>query len=137
MNDMDGKLLPLSLDVIVLECRDVALLADFYIRFLGWKANPGGDGEWIDISHPSGGPKIAFQRNDDYVPPVWPDEPGCLQQMIHLDFSVRDKEHLEAAVAHAVACGAAVAGAQYGEDEWIMLDPAGHPFCLVIPNGKL
>ena len=33
-------------------------------------------------------PGILFQRNPEYCPPVWPEEPGVQQQMAHLDFSV-------------------------------------------------
>lgn len=127
------ELLPIELDAVVLECREADALSDFFIRLLGWKKNYGEDGEWADIISPSGGVKIAFQQNEDYVPPVWPDEPGAPQQMVHLDFKVRDREHMEHAVRHAVSCGAVMAGVQYDPEKWItMIDPAGHPFCFVI-----
>lgn len=131
---MDTKgLLPISLDAVVLECKDVAALSDFYIRLLGWKKNSGEDDEWREIVSPSGGVIIAFQQNEDYIPPVWPDEPGAQQQMAHLDFTVRDKEQMELAVQHALSCGAVKASVQYDPKKWItMIDPAGHPFCFVI-----
>ena len=66
-------------------------------------------------------------RNPAYVPPVWPEEPGAQQQMTHLDFAVDD---LEQAAAHAVRCGAVPARAQFTDAWRVMLDPAGHPFCL-------
>ena len=47
--------------------------------------------------------------------------------MAHLDFAVDD---LEQAVQYAVRCGASVADAQFSEGWRVMLDPAGHPFCL-------
>ena len=47
--------------------------------------------------------------------------------MAHLDFAVND---LEKAVQHAVRCGAAVAEEQFSDAWRVMLDPAGHPFCL-------
>jgi hypothetical protein len=131
---MDTKgLLPIALDAVILECKDVAALSDFYIRLLGWKKNYGEDGEWTDIISPSGGVKIAFQQNEDYIPPVWPDEPGTQQQMAHLDFTVRDKVQMELAVQHAISCGAVKASVQYDPKKWItMIDPVGHPFCFVI-----
>ena len=139
MEIRDGKgLLPIALDAIVLECKDAAALADFYIRLLGWEKNHVEPNEWTDIISPSGSVKIAFQQNDGYIPPIWPDEPGAQQQMAHLDFAVRDKEQMELAVQHALSCGAVKSGIQYGEDNppnsaWItMIDPAGHPFCFVI-----
>ncbi|WP_283608848.1 VOC family protein [Faecalispora anaeroviscerum] len=126
-------LLPIALDAVVLECKDMAALSDFYIRLLGWKKNYGEEGEWTDIISPSGGVKIAFQQNEDYITPVWPDEPGAQQQMTHLDFTVHNQEQLELAVQHAVSCGAVKASVQYDAEKWItMIDPAGHPFCFVI-----
>ena len=126
-------LFPIALDAVVLECENVAALSDFYIQLLGWKKNYGENGEWTDIISPSGGVKIAFQQNEDYIPPVWPDEPGAQQQMAHLDFTVHNKEQMELAVQHAISCGAVKASIQYVAEKWTtMIDPAGHPFCFVI-----
>jgi hypothetical protein len=50
----------------------------------------------------------------------------------HLDFEVDD---LEAAVTHAVELGAEVAAFQPQNDVRVMLDPAGHPFCLYNDGG--
>jgi hypothetical protein len=46
---------------------------------------------------------------------------------LHLDLEVDD---LDAAVAHAMAVGASQAGYQPQDHVRVMLDPAGHPFCL-------
>ena len=46
---------------------------------------------------------------------------------LHLDIEVDD---LEQAVAHAVEVGAEEAEYQPQETVRVMLDPAGHPFCL-------
>ena len=46
---------------------------------------------------------------------------------MHLDFEVSD---LPAAVADAVELGAVEAEYQPQDDVRVMLDPAGHPFCL-------
>jgi hypothetical protein len=46
---------------------------------------------------------------------------------LHLDIEVDD---LEQAVAHAVAVGAEQAEYQPQQNVRVMLDPAGHPFCL-------
>lgn len=125
--------LPIALETVILECKDVFVLSDFYIRLLGWRKNYQEGDEWIDIISPSGGVKIAFQRNPLYVPPVWPDMPGAQQQMAHLDFAVKDKAQMALAVTHALTCGARKADQQFDPDKWTtMLDPAGHPFCFVI-----
>jgi hypothetical protein len=47
--------------------------------------------------------------------------------MTHLDIAVED---LAAAVAWAVEAGATLAGYQPQENVRVLLDPAGHPFCL-------
>ncbi|HWQ79665.1 MAG TPA: VOC family protein [Anaerovoracaceae bacterium] len=132
--DTENKngLFPIALNAVVLDCKDIDALADFYIRLLGWEKSYGDD-EWVDVSSTSCGVKISFQRNEDYVPPVWPEEPDAQQQMMHLDFAVHSKEEMGLAEKHALSCGAVKADIQYGGDEWVTLfDPAGHPFCFVI-----
>ena len=52
---------------------------------------------------------------------------GKQQQMAHMDFAVND---LEKAVQYAMHCGAVVADKQFSDSWRVMLDPAGHPFCL-------
>jgi hypothetical protein len=47
--------------------------------------------------------------------------------MMHFDFQVGD---LESAVADALALGATLAAEQPQENVRVLLDPAGHPFCL-------
>jgi hypothetical protein len=47
--------------------------------------------------------------------------------MLHLDFEVTD---LDEAVARALALGAELPEHQPQEDVRVLLDPAGHPFCL-------
>ncbi|MGH3505173.1 MAG: VOC family protein [Nocardioidaceae bacterium] len=59
--------------------------------------------------------------------PVWPAASNAQQMMLHLDFEVTD---LDAATAHAIRLGAEVAERQPQDDVRILLDPAGHPFCL-------
>jgi hypothetical protein len=76
---------------------------------------------------------LAAMAVADYRPPTWP-EPDVPKQ-IHLDLAVDD---LEAAVAEAIRCGATPAAVQPApEARRILLDPAGHPFCLttMIPRG--
>jgi hypothetical protein len=52
---------------------------------------------------------------------------GEQRPMMHFDFQVSD---LDSAVAEAVALGAEVAAHQPQENVRVLLDPAGHPFCL-------
>jgi predicted enzyme related to lactoylglutathione lyase len=118
-----------------LDCKEPLQLAKFYAELLEWQIVPVMGGEYVDdyviIAPPGAGMGsylgITFQKNPEYTPPVWPEEPGAQQQMAHLDFIVTD---VEKAVTHAVNCGATVAEKQFSDDWTVMLDPAGHPFCL-------
>jgi uncharacterized glyoxalase superfamily protein PhnB len=125
-----GDLLPIRLRTVVLDCRDVKALSEFYVRMLGWGKAYSEDDEWAEIELHSGDTVIGFQKNEDYVPPVWPEEPGAQQQMAHLDFTV-EKDQMQEAIAHAVTCGAKVAETQYSDRWTVMIDPEGHPFCFV------
>lgn len=113
-----------------MDCKDPYKLAKFYAQLLGWEI-PFHSEEYACIGAPGtaqgGYPGITFQQNSEYEPPVWPERSGMQQQMAHLDFAVND---LEKAVQHAVRCGAAVAEEQFSDAWRVMLDPAGHPFCL-------
>jgi catechol 2,3-dioxygenase-like lactoylglutathione lyase family enzyme len=101
-------------------------LAAFYARVLGWQV-VGDDPDHAVVAAPSGVAYLAVQRNADYVAPVWPPEPGRQQMMLHLDVEVVE---LDEAVANAVRLGARVADQQPQASVRVLLDPAGHPFCL-------
>ncbi|AUA29227.1 hypothetical protein HMPREF3081_09735 [Clostridium sp. HMSC19D02] len=58
---------------------------------------------------------------------IEPEKPESQQQMAHMDFAVKD---LEEAVQYAIHCGATIAEEQFTDDWRVMIDPAGHPFCL-------
>lgn len=119
---------------------DPRALAAFYARLLGWPVahedppRPGAPPEdgWAQLRPPADqiGPTLNFEYEEaGYVAPVWPSAPGEQQIMEHLDIAVRD---LDAAVAWAVEVGATLAGYQPQADVRVMLDPAGHPFCLFL-----
>ncbi len=120
----------ISLESVVLECRDAEELICFYAGLLDWPVVYR-DEEFVRIQSPDGRAGIAAQAAEDYLPPVWPSEAGKQQMMAHLDFALSRAE-APALLEKALALGARRAPVQYGGDEWItLLDPAGHPFCLV------
>ena len=80
-----------------------------------------------DIVVMAGGTGLSFQAEEDYVPPVWPEEPGEQQKSEHMDFLV---DHLKEAEAHALACGAVRSPQQFLQGVTVFFDPDGHPFCL-------
>lgn len=118
----------LHLRGVVLDTPDPVALAAFYVRLLGF-AYREQEPEWVVLASPDGGAGLSFQREDHYVPPVWPAGPGDVAMMVHLDVEVDD---LEAAVAWARECGARLAAFQPQEDVRVCLDPDGHPFCLYV-----
>lgn len=114
-------------------------LAIFYERLLGWTivaiepARPGFPAQdgWAHLRPPPGqaGPNLSFEYEAHYVPPVWPSEAGSQHITEHLDIAVTD---LDEAVAWATETGAKLADYQPQSDVRVMLDPAGHPFCLYV-----
>ncbi len=112
----------------VLDAPDARALAAFYAELLGWKIGKDEPG-WAAVSPPDGVAYLGFQTSPEYVPPVWPPVEGRQQMMMHLDIEVDD---LHTAVADAVKAGATVAEHQPQENVRVMLDPAGHPFCLYL-----
>lgn len=113
---------------LVLDSGNSEELSDFYAKLLGWTKQRYDD-EWIIVSSDKGeGTPLVFQEIVNYEKPVWPAERGKQQQMMHMDFYADD--HKEA-LKHALACGARFSEVQL-EDGWrVMLDPAGHPFCIL------
>lgn len=122
----------LKLKTVILDCKDIPQLLDFYGQLLNWPVVFQED-TFVRIQSKDTDMGIAFQYDEDYVPPVWPSQAGKQQMMSHLDFAVRDKSELKVTTERALQLGAKVAEEQYGDGEWItLLDPAGHPFCFVI-----
>jgi glyoxalase superfamily protein len=105
------------------DCADPVALSEFWAAMLGGEikfanaATVGVRTEWV---------WLTAMKVDDYVAPTWPD--GDIPKQMHLDLAVTD---LEPAVAEAERLGARVAPFQPAPDRWrVLLDPAGHPFCL-------
>jgi catechol 2,3-dioxygenase-like lactoylglutathione lyase family enzyme len=115
---------------IAVDAPDARELAAFYRRMLQWNVVEDKP-EWVVLRPPGGGTALSFQSEPDYVPPVWPADPASQQMMLHLDIAVAD---LASAGARAEAAGAVLAEYQPQADVRVYKDPAGHPFCLLLPN---
>jgi catechol 2,3-dioxygenase-like lactoylglutathione lyase family enzyme len=116
------------LELFALDAREPRRLADFYSKITGWPVDKD-DGEWIELRSDRGA-TLAFQLAPDHEPPVWPSTEH--PQQAHLDFEVDDLDAGEAAL---LAIGARKADVQPDPNSWrVFLDPAGHPFCLVIAH---
>lgn len=110
---------------VMLDCADAEKLRGFYAELLGWEAC---ELYGMPAVRRWDGFVLLFSSEDDYVAPVWPEEPGRQQKQLHFDFGVPD---VASATRQAEALGAVKARAQFGGSDFVtMLDPAGHPFCL-------
>jgi len=114
---------------VALDAPDARELARFYARLLDWQIFTDEE-DWATVA-PSedAGYNLAFQKEPLYARPVWPAEEGKPQMSMHLDLEVDD---LDQAVEYAVSVGAELASYQPQEKVRVMLDPAGHPFCLYL-----
>jgi catechol 2,3-dioxygenase-like lactoylglutathione lyase family enzyme len=108
---------------VTLDCPDPKALGNFYRELAGLEETYSDD-NFVGLAT-SGGAAINFQRVSDYRPPQWPGQQ--VPQQFHLDFSVDD---LALAEKRAIELGATKPDDQPGERWSVLLDPAGHPFCL-------
>lgn len=120
----------IGLTHVTINSPDPMALAEFYARLLGWEVAADNDPTWVPIRNPEGGIGLACQLEPIYERPVWPAAKAGEQQMqMHLEVGCTD---LEAAAAHAKACGATLAEFQPNEGNLVHYDPDGHPFCLYL-----
>ena len=119
---MDGiKFVNLTID-----CADSKAMGEFYSKLLGWETTEAWGCPLVVSPDKQYG--FLFVQEDDYVPPVWPEVEGKQQKQLHMDFQVQD---YEGSIAKAIELGAKKAETQFGPEHFtVMLDPAGHPFCL-------
>jgi catechol 2,3-dioxygenase-like lactoylglutathione lyase family enzyme len=128
---MESATFSIHLDDIVIDCPDAEACACFYAGLLGWNKLTLFPGV-MQVSAEGYPLRLLIVQEEDHMPPVWPEADGQLQKQMHLDFTVSD---LQAAVTKAKALGATESAQQYNPKQWItMLDPAGHPFCLCLPE---
>jgi catechol 2,3-dioxygenase-like lactoylglutathione lyase family enzyme len=117
---------------VIIEAPDAGSLARFYSQVLGWPIVHE-EPKYVIIAPPDTVSYIGFNTSAEYVRPVWPPVEGSQQMMMHVDVEVDD---LEAAVADAIELGATAADFQPQDNVRVMLDPAGHPFCLYRDEGE-
>jgi catechol 2,3-dioxygenase-like lactoylglutathione lyase family enzyme len=109
--------------MVNLDCRDPGALAAFYAEILGWEVTYS-EGDYAMIT--GAGTSIGFGRVEGYEPPAWPDTAS--PKRYHLDLQVEDLASAEQAC---LELGARAPHFQPGAQRWhVLLDPAGHPFCL-------
>ncbi|WP_328327557.1 VOC family protein [Kribbella sp. NBC_00382] len=121
-----------------LDTTDVRGLAEFYRQLLGLQYRPGDeqpsdDDDWLVLVDANGKRKLAFQQVDTLPRSTWPAD-GVPMQM-HLDFAVPTLDELERHKQRAEDLGATVLldrTEEEGEPLYVLADPAGHPFCIMV-----
>ncbi|WP_246187096.1 VOC family protein [Microlunatus speluncae] len=125
-----------------LDARDCRGLAEFYRELLGVRYRPGDEpptdgsvdeADWLVLVDADGRRVLAVQEKADTTPPTWPSEEVPMQ--LHLDFRVPTVAELERHRDRAIGLGAAVLfdrSQDGGEPLYVLADPAGHPFCLLV-----
>jgi catechol 2,3-dioxygenase-like lactoylglutathione lyase family enzyme len=121
---------------------DSRALGEFYRRLLGLRYRDGDeppsdggpdDAEWLVLLDAGGTRVVAIQQKADTTPPTWPSEQVPMQ--MHLDFAVPTVADLERHRERAEALGARLLldrAADENEPLYVLADPAGHPFCLLV-----
>lgn len=113
----------IRLGSVSLDCADPTPLATFWSSLLGGEITFASEGF---VAVKLGAVWLTMVKVDDFQAPTWPD--GDIPKQIHLDLAVKD---LGDAEAEALRLGAVRARVQPALDRYVvLLDPAGHPFCL-------
>jgi hypothetical protein len=110
---------------MTVDCPEPNVMADFYAALLGGTVTRHKSGE---ASVDAAGRLIYFRASPDYKPPTWPSPEVPMHA--HFEYVVEDPH---AAAQQLLPLGASLAAHQDPNDHdlLVMLDPAGHPFCLI------
>ena len=117
---------------VAIDCHDAHVVADFYAALLGWEVTARA-ADWAQLRDPERGVGLNIQAEPGYTPPVWPENGTDQQKQMHFEVLVTD---VEAAAQVVLANGGSEAAWQPLDRDRdrlrVMLDPAGHPFCLFV-----
>jgi catechol 2,3-dioxygenase-like lactoylglutathione lyase family enzyme len=125
-----------------IDSTDARALAEFYREFLGLRyrrgdAPPAGGGSddagWLVLVDANGDRKLAFQQVDRLEQTTWPTHDVPMQ--MHLDFTVPGRTDLERHRERAEALGARLLLDRTDDPDeplYVLADPAGHPFCILV-----
>jgi len=117
-------------------------LAEFYRQLLGLRYRTGDeppapgvpdDADWLVLEDSLGVRKLAFQLVDQLPRTTWPKHEVPMQ--LHLDFTVSSPAELQRQRERAEALGAELVldrSADPDEPLFVLADPSGHPFCLLV-----
>jgi catechol 2,3-dioxygenase-like lactoylglutathione lyase family enzyme len=126
-----------------IDATDCRGLAEFYREFLGLRYRPGdeipSDGndegaDWLVLLDADGNRVLAVNEVPDLARPTWPSSEEIPKQMHH-DFRVSSVEELQRQRRRAEELGATLLydrTEDSGEPLYVLADPAGHPFCILV-----
>ena len=128
-----------------LDTMDCRKLAEFYRAFLGLRYRPGDeppdggrvdDPGWLVLVDESGQRVLAFNQVASLARPTWPTDE--VPKQMHHDFRVSSVAELEEQRRRAEELGAVLLYDR-SDDEveplYVLADPAGHPFCVLVSAG--
>jgi catechol-2,3-dioxygenase len=125
-----------------LDATDCRSLAEFYRQFLGLRYRPGDeiptdgsddDPDWLVLLDPAGHRVFAFQEVPTLARPTWPTHD--VPKQMHHDFRVPSIEELQRQRLRAEELGATLLYDRTSDDSeplYVLADPAGHPFCVLV-----
>jgi catechol 2,3-dioxygenase-like lactoylglutathione lyase family enzyme len=121
-----------------LDAIDPRALAEFYRVLLGLHYRPGDEDEddWLVLLDGSGQRVLAVNRVAALAQPTWPTDE--VPKQMHQDFRVSTVAELEHHRQRAQDLGATVLSDRSADEEeplFVLADPAGHPFCLLVSKG--
>lgn len=125
-----------------LDATDVRGLAEFYRELLGVRYRPGDepptdgsadDEDWLVLVDADGSRVLAFQEVPTLDRPTWPSHD--VPKQMHLDFRVPTVAELQRHRERAQRLGATVLLDRTDDPDealYVLADPAGHPFCILV-----
>jgi hypothetical protein len=76
-------ILGIKLGNVMIDSKDDLALCSFYQQLLGWQRD---ELYGCPALISENGMVFLFMWERGYLPPVWPEEPGCQQKQMHFDF---------------------------------------------------
>jgi hypothetical protein len=128
-----------------LDATDCRELAEFYRQFLGLRYRPGDeppadgsadDADWLVLVGESGQRVLAFNQVESLARPTWPTDE--VPKQMHHDFRVSSVAELADQRRRAEELGAVLLYDRSDEEReplYVLADPAGHPFCILVSAG--
>jgi hypothetical protein len=128
-----------------LDATDCRGLAEFYRAFLGLRYRVGDeppedgsvdDADWLVLTDESGRRVLAFNQVQSLARPTWPTDE--VPKQMHQDFRVPGVAELEEQRRRAEELGAVLLFDRSGDEAeplYVLADPAGHPFCVLVSAG--